>query len=90
MICRRCNERMVKNMKEILLYGITCLADGTEKETLISREDSTGEWEQSVNMCADAPINDYDGFLFIEDDGRQFRYYPQKPLRRKRKMQICI
>lgn len=73
-------------MREIALFGVKYFADGSRDEKLISCAASNHEWEQGVEMCANLPAKDYDGFLFIDDySGRWFRYDLGKPPRRKRR-----
>ena len=71
-------------MEEIALFGVRFFNDGTRDEELIACAKSNHEWKQSVDMCANLPVKDYDGFLFIDDTGRFFRYNLGKPPRRKR------
>ncbi len=76
-------------MKEIALFGIKYYSDGTQETKLIRRRKSTGEYAQAVELCSDLPVNDYDAFIFADDNGKFQVYDLNKPLRkRKRKRKI--
>ena len=72
-------------MKEIALFGVKRYIDGTQETKLIRRRKSTVEYEQAVELCSDLPVNDYDAFIFADDNGKFYTYGLNKPLRKRKR-----
>ena len=76
-------------MKEIALFGVKRYVDGKQDSKLIRCTRSIGEYEQTIEFCSNLPVNDYDAFIFADDNGKFYTYDLNKPLRqRKRKRKI--
>lgn len=73
-------------MKEIAVFGVKRYADGMQDTKLIRRQESTGEYEQAIELCSNLTTNDYDGFIFVGDTGKFFRYDLNKPLRHRKRV----
>lgn len=72
-------------MKELALFGVKRYIDGTQETKLIRRRKSTGEYEQAIELCSDLPVNDYDAFIFADDNGKIQVYDLNKPLRKRKR-----
>ena len=81
------DQRKDRTMKEIAVFGVKRYADGMQDTKLIRRQESTGEYEQGIELCSDLPTNDYDGFIFVDDDtGESYRYDLNKLLRQRKRV----